>query len=120
MRHGERLPIVLADSRLKEVVFEISQKGLGLAAVVDTSQALLGVVTDGDLRRVLDEDKDIRQLSASDIMSPNPKTIASNALAIDAVELMEKYKISGLLVVDEQQQVVGAFNMHDLFAAKLL
>ena len=120
MHSGERLPLVLPSAKLKEVVVEISQKGLGLVAVVDAEQVLLGVITDGDLRRVLDSEQDVRTLSAQEFMTVNPKVIHHTNLAVDAVEIINNYKIGGLLVVDDQNKVVGAFNLHDLFKAKLI
>lgn len=120
MHSGERLPAVLPSAKLKEVVVEISQKGLGLVAVVDTGQRLLGVITDGDLRRVLDSEQDVRALSACEFMTINPKVINCASLAVDAVEIMNNYKIGGLLAVDDKNKVVGAFNVHDLFKAKLI
>lgn len=120
MHSGGRLPMVLPSAKLKEVVVEISQKGLGLVAVVDTEQILLGVITDGDLRRVLDSDQDVRTLSACEFMTVNPKVINYTNLAVDAVEIMNNYKIGGLLAVDDHNKVVGAFNLHDLFKAKLI
>lgn len=120
MHSGERLPAVLPSAKLKEVVVEISQKGLGLVAVVDTDQRLLGVITDGDLRRVLDSDQDVRTLSACEFMTVNPKVINYTNLAVDAVDIMNNYKIGGLLAVDDHNKVVGAFNLHDLFKAKLI
>ena len=120
MHEGERLPLVTADAPLKEVVFEISNKGLGLVAVVDEQQHMLGVITDGDLRRVLDGEHDVRLLSAKDIMTVKPKVIHISNMAIDAVDIVNEYKIGGLLVVDDNNKVVGAFNVHDLFQAKLI
>lgn len=120
MHEGERLPLVTADAALKEVVFEISNKGLGLVAVVDEQQHMLGVITDGDLRRVLDGEHDVRLLSAKDIMTVKPKVIHISNMAIDAVDIVNEYKIGGLLVVDDNNKVVGAFNVHDLFQAKLI
>ena len=120
MHQGERLPLVAPSAKLKEVVVEISKKGLGLVAVVDAEQRLLGVITDGDLRRVLDGEQDVRLLNATEFMTANPKVINCNNLAVDAVEMMHNYKIGGLLAVDEANKVVGAFNLHDLFKAKLI
>ncbi len=120
MHSGDKLPIVEENASLKEVVVEISVKGLGLVAVIDEGNKLRGVITDGDLRRILDNDIDIRKLVAKDIMVTNPKVMHSNDMAVDAVTLMEKNKITGLLVVEEGNQLVGAFNMHDLFKAKLI
>lgn len=120
MHTGDRLPRVLPTSTLKEVVVEISHNGLGLVAVINESNKVIGVVTDGDLRRVLDGERDIRTLLARDFMTVNPKSINQNSLAVDAVEIMNKFHIGGLLAVDDDGVLVGAFNLHDLFRAKLI
>ena len=120
MHIGAELPILLATAKLKDVVVEISKKGLGMVAVVDHDGYLQGVITDGDLRRVLDRDEDVRQLTAAEFMTVNPKVILSDAMAVEAVDIVNNYKIGGLLVVDTNSKVVGAFNMHDLFKAKLI
>ena len=120
MHSGDRLPKVFAHTPLKDVVVEISNKGLGLTGVVDNAGVLVGIVTDGDLRRLLDKKVDIFAIQAQDIMNCKPKTMLSNTLAVEAVELMEKQKITGFLVVDEAHKLVGAFNLHDLLEAKLL
>lgn len=121
MHSGKYLPTVAENVLLKDVVVEVSNKGLGLTGVVDANNFLLGVVTDGDLRRLLDHDDiDIKTTKARDIMRRSPKTVNINSLAIEAVELMENNKITGFLVVDDEQHLVGAFNLHDLFKAKLL
>lgn len=121
MHSGKYLPTVTESTSLKDVVMEISNKGLGLTGVVDVNNVLLGVVTDGDLRRLLDHDGvDIKVTKARDIMRKSPKTVNINSLAIEAVELMENNKITGFLVVNDDNHLVGAFNLHDLFKAKLL
>lgn len=120
MHGGDRLPIVVADATLKEVVMEISRKGLGMTAVVDNAGRVLGVVTDGDLRRVLDSDMDVKALKATDFMTHNPKVIHYNAMGVDAVSIMQQYRIGGLIAVDDSQVVVGVFNLQDLFQAKLI
>lgn len=120
MHTGVRLPLVSPHAKLKEVVVEISNKGLGLVAVVDESHKVLGVITDGDLRRILDSELDIRSLEALNFMTKNPKCVNSNSMAMDAVELMNNHKIGGLLAVDDNGTLVGAFNLHDLFKAKLI
>jgi len=120
MHHGKLLPFVTENTNLKDVVVEISNKRLGLVGVVDDSNKLLGVIADGDLRRLLDHNVDIMTTYAKDIMVKNPKVLQSNTLAIEAVKLMEQYKITGFLVVDEDNHLVGAFNLHDLIKAKLL
>jgi arabinose-5-phosphate isomerase len=120
MHTGERLPVVYPDTSLKDVVMEISNKGLGFVGVVDKDNKILGVITDGDLRRLLDHKIDIMATSAQSIMNKSPKTILPDSLAVEAIELMENKKITGFLVVDEDNTLVGAFNLHDLFKAKLL
>lgn len=120
MHSNERLPIVNLDATLKEAVVEISKKGLGLVAVVDPNMCLNGIITDGDLRRIMDTDADIRVLKAHQIMTKNPKTTSPDDLAVDALYLMEKYQITGMVVVDNNKKVFGAFNMHDLFKAKIV
>ncbi|MCC2645239.1 MAG: KpsF/GutQ family sugar-phosphate isomerase, partial [Burkholderiales bacterium] len=120
MHCGDRLPIVFTNSSLKDAVVEISKKGLGLVAVLDIERKLCGVITDGDLRRLLDHDADIRLVKAADIMNKTPKLLKSTNLATAAVYLMEKHKITGFLVVDKEQKLIGAFNLHDLFKAKLI
>jgi arabinose-5-phosphate isomerase len=120
MHVGGRLPVVYADTLLKDVVMEISNKGLGLAGVVDEQNHLIGVVTDGDLRRLWDHKVDILSTRAGDFMTKSPLTVLAVSLAVEAVDLMEKKKITGFLVVDEDNKLVGAFNLHDLLKAKLL
>jgi arabinose-5-phosphate isomerase len=120
MHSGDRLPLVSPHSLLKEVVVEISKKGLGMVAVIDNQQKLLGIITDGDLRRILDCDHDIRNLTAAEFMTARPKTILDDAMAVDAVDIVNRYQIGGLMVVDSTNTVVGAFNVHDLFKAKLI
>lgn len=106
-------PVVNSNQTLKEVIVEISSKRLGVAAVVDNNK-LIGIVTDGDLRRMLGKDLDINQLTVKDIMSTSPKTIQQNSLAIEALHYMEDKSISQLLVVDENNVYVGVVHLHDL------
>jgi len=120
MRTGIYLPIVSQETLLHDVVVEISQKGLGLAGVVDNTGKLLGVITDGDLRRLLDKFGDCSATLAKEIMNPTPKTVHVDSLAVTAVDIMEKEKITGFLVVDDDNKLLGAFNVHDLFKARLL
>ncbi len=106
-------PVVSSNQTLKEVIVEISSKRLGVAAVVDNSK-LIGIVTDGDLRRMLGKDLDINQLKVKDIMSTSPKTINQNSLAIEALHFMEDHSISQLLVVDDANNFAGVIHIHDL------
>jgi arabinose-5-phosphate isomerase len=100
---------------------EMTRKHLGMTAVVDAEDHLLGVFTDGDLRRALDDDGvDLRGATVASLMSRSPKTIGADKLAVEAAQLMEKHQIHALLVVDEQQRVVGALNIHDLLRARVV
>ncbi|QZA78338.1 KpsF/GutQ family sugar-phosphate isomerase [Deefgea tanakiae] len=119
MHHGERLPVVRDDVPLRDALLEISRKGLGMTAVVNTAGELVGVYTDGDLRRTLDRDIDIRATPVSAVMTPNPATIEASRLAAEAVQVMESRRINGLLVQD-QGRLVGALNMHDLLRARVV
>lgn len=106
-------PMVSSNQTLKEVIVEISSKRLGVAAVVDNNK-LVGIVTDGDLRRMLQKDLDINKLTVKDIMSASPKTINQNSLAIEALHFMEDKSISQLLVVDDANNFAGVIHIHDL------
>ncbi len=120
MHTGKLLPKVAFSATLKDVVVEISSKGLGFSAVLGQDNKLVGIVTDGDLRRSLDKSLDIFSTTAYDIMTKSPKVLKEDGLAVEAIELMEKYKITGFLVVDKDDNLVGAYNLHDLLKAKLI
>jgi arabinose-5-phosphate isomerase len=120
MRTGDQLPMVAPDTTLKDGLLEMSRKGLGMTAIVDAQRRVLGIYTDGDLRRTLDRPVDIRSLSMKEVMTPNPKTITARLLAAEAVHLMETSKITQLLVVDANNVLVGALNVHDLFRAGVM
>jgi arabinose-5-phosphate isomerase len=119
--HTEKgLPQVGIDASLSEVLRVMSDKGLGMTAVIDSDGQLMGIYTDGDLRRTLDQPIDIREVPASAVMTPNCKTVPPEMLAAEALQLMEEMKINGLLVVDSNHKLVGAFNMHDLLRAGVI
>jgi arabinose-5-phosphate isomerase len=100
---------------------EMTRKHLGMTAVVDAEQRLLGVFTDGDLRRALDDvGVDLRGATVAELMTRGPKTIGPDKLAAEAAQLMEKHQIHALLVVDDEQHVVGALNIHDLLRARVV
>lgn len=120
MRSGERLPMVHEDALLSDAILEISKKGVGMTAIVDAGQRVLGIYTDGDLRRTLAKKFDFNATTVRSVMSANPRCIGPDALAAEAVQVMEQYNISQMLVVDEQHQLVGALNMHDLLHAKVI
>ena len=120
MRTGEQIPAVSPNASLREGLLEISRKGLGMTAIVDGTRRVLGIFTDGDLRRTLDRTEDLQGQRMDDLMTRNPKTIRANVLAAEAVHLMESSRITALLVVDEQQIVIGALNVHDLLRAGVM
>lgn len=117
MHTGTAIPKVPENALLKEALMEMSRKGLGMTAVVDAQQALLGVFTDGDLRRHLDEQVNVHTTSIAQLMTRQCKTIHPDKLAAEALQIMETHKINALLVVDNQGVLVGALNMHDLLRA---
>jgi arabinose-5-phosphate isomerase len=117
MRSGKELPRVPASASLSEALLEMSRKGLGMTAIVGSDGRVLGIFTDGDLRRTLEAGVDIRVAKVESVMKRNPHQISSEKLASEAVKYMEKFRINGLIVTDEDGRLVGAFNMHDLFRA---
>ena len=120
MRSGERLPMVRENAMLGDAILEISKKGVGMTAIVDAAQHVLGIYTDGDLRRTLEKKLDFNATPIRDVMSAQPRSINPDQLAAEAVQVMEQYNISQLLVVDENNKLVGALNMHDLLHAKVM
>jgi len=120
MRSGEDIPAVTPDTSLREGLLEMSRKGLGMTAIIDGTRRVLGIFTDGDLRRTLDRTEDLQGQRMQDLMTRNPKTIQANVLAAEAVHLMESSRITALLVVDEQQTLIGALNVHDLLRAGVM
>jgi len=120
MRTGDAIPSVPRTSLLPQAILEMSRKGMGMTAVVELDGRVAGIFTDGDLRRTLEKPIDVRALPIDLAMSPRPRTIRPDRLAAEAVKLMEDHQISQILVVNENFQLVGALNMHDLFEAKVL
>lgn len=120
MRSGERIPKVGAQAMLSDALLEISRKGVGMTAVVSDDDTVLGIYTDGDLRRTLAKNLDFNRTSVQSVMSPQPRCISPDALAAEAVQVMEEHNINQLLVVDATQKLVGALNMHDLLHAKVI
>jgi arabinose-5-phosphate isomerase len=120
MRTGENLPSVPDTATLKEALLEMSRCRMGMTAVLDPGRRVRGIFTDGDLRRTLDKVTDFGSAHVVDVMSANPRTIRPEALAVEAVQLMERHKVNQLLVVDASGALVGALNMHDLFRAKVI
>jgi arabinose-5-phosphate isomerase len=117
MHAGTGIPAVAPDATLSEGLVEMSRKGLGMTAVVDAAGRLLGIFTDGDLRRMLDRGLDVRKTTMRDVMTAQCRTVAPGTLAAEAVRLMEQHKINALLVADESRRVQGALNIHDLLRA---
>ncbi len=121
MHHGDDVPKVRESATLSEALVEMSRKRLGMTAVVDDDGRLLGLYTDGDLRRSLDDvGIDMRATRIADVMTRAPKTIHAEQLAVEAAQLMEMHQINALLVVDGESRVVGALNIHDLLRARVV
>jgi arabinose-5-phosphate isomerase len=120
MRTGQALPSVREDTTLSAGLLEMSEKGLGLTAIVDAAGKVTGIFTDGDLRRALDGQIDVHGTRMSEVMTRGCKTIGPGELAAEAVHLMESHRITGLLVVDDSGRLVGALNVHDLLRAGVM
>jgi arabinose-5-phosphate isomerase len=121
MHTGDEVPRVGREATISTALVEMSRKRLGMTAVVDDAGRLVGVFTDGDLRRTLDNPQlELRSTSVTSVMNRTPKSIGPNRLASEAARLMEEHRISALLVIDDQERLVGALNIHDLLRAKVV
>ena len=120
MRKGADVPSVLETATLKDALLEMTRGRMGMTAVLDAARRVRGIFTDGDLRRTIDRIRDFGAASVADVMSANPRLIRPDALAVEAVRIMEQHKVNQLLVVDAEGVLVGALNMHDLFRAKVI
>ena len=120
MRSGDAVPQVLPQASFSELMREMSRKGLGASAVVDADGAVLGIFTDGDLRRLVEQGQDLRALRAADVMRRQTRTVRADALAAEAAAVMEQHRITSVLVVDAQARLVGALNTNDLMRAKVI
>jgi arabinose-5-phosphate isomerase len=120
MRKDDAVPRVPADAPFTVLMREMSAKGLGASAVVDADGRPLGIFTDGDLRRLIEKGVDLRPMRAREVMHPAPRTIRDDALAAEAAQLMEQYRITSVLVVDADGRLVGAVNSNDLMRAKVI
>jgi arabinose-5-phosphate isomerase len=120
MHAGKDLPRVPVSASLTDALLEMSAKGLGMTAVVDDDERVVGLLTDGDLRRILTSGTNLQSGKLAELMTRNPRTIDADRLAAEAVQQMESKRINGFLVVDTDGRLVGAFNMHDLFRAGVL
>jgi arabinose-5-phosphate isomerase len=120
MRTGQAIPSVPQSASFSEAIVEVSRKGMGMTAVIGDSGQVVGIFTDGDLRRALEKGGDLRTMSVGKLMTPNPRFVRPDQLAAEAADLMEQHKISQLLVVDANQHLVGALNTHDLMRSKVI
>ncbi len=120
MRKGDDIPVVQSDTLLTDALFEITKKGIAMTSVVDDEGHAIGVFTDGDLRRLIEKRKDFSNIVIHDVMSRNPRTIAPEKLAAEAVSIMEKFRINQLLVTDRDGKLIGALHIHDLTEAKVI
>jgi len=120
MRRGDDVPTVPLEATLPEAILEITRKRLGMTAILDHAGKVAGIFTDGDLRRTVEKIPNLKTARIAEVMSRAPHVIQPQALAVEAVELMERHKINQVLVVDDQGLLVGALNMHDLFRAKVV
>ncbi|MGZ8209187.1 MAG: KpsF/GutQ family sugar-phosphate isomerase [Burkholderiales bacterium] len=120
MRAGENAPRVGEQATLMDAMLEMSRGGMGMTAIVDEGEHVIGIFTDGDLRRTLEKGADLRTTPIRTVMGASPRTIAPERLAVEAVEIMERNKVNQILVVDEESRLLGALNMHDLFRAKVI
>ena len=117
MLSGEKLPVIEIDKKFQDAIIEISNKKLGIAVVVDKDKKILGILTDGDIRRTILKYTDISSLTVKDVMTYNPKTIERDALAAKALQIMEKYSITSIIVSDNNNVVEGIIHIHDLLKA---
>ena len=120
MRSGERIPAVKDDASLRDALMEMTDKGLGMTAIVSDDFVVKGIYTDGDLRRTLDTGADIHTTRIREVMHSNCRTTSADVLAAEALHLLEEYKITSLLVTDADNKLVGALNIHDLFREGLM
>jgi arabinose-5-phosphate isomerase len=120
MHTGDRLPRVEEQATLSQALVEMTEKGLGMTAIVDDEHRVLGIYTDGDLRRTLDKGLDVHATRISEVMTPDCRTCRADDIAAEELKRMEEARINGMLVVDEAQRLIGAFNMHDLLRARVL
>ncbi len=119
MRPADAVPLVAPETPLPQAILAMSKGGLGLVAV-GSGDRVAGIFTDGDLRRAFERDLDLRAATLAALMHPSPRTIGPDRLAVEAVEMMERYRINALLVTDAAGTLLGALNMHDLFNAKVI
>jgi len=120
MRPLDKVPVVAPETAFSDAIVAMSRGGLGLVAIADPAGRPLGIFTDGDLRRAFEKRLDLHRGVIADFMNPAPRLIAPDRLAVEAVEMMERLRINGLLVAEDEGPLLGALNMHDLFTAKVI
>ena len=120
MHQGDEIPRVRADAQLGSALLEMTQKGLGMTAVVDEQNKVIGIYTDGDLRRTLDHGVDVHNTTIGEVMTKDCKTAQSDILAAEALSMMEEFKINALIVTDDNNSLIGVLNMHDLLRARVM
>jgi len=120
MRAGDKVPAIATTTAITDAIVAMSRGGLGLVAITDAANQVLGIFTDGDLRRAFERRIDLQQGDIASVMHPSPRAIGPDRLAVEAVEVMERLRINALLVVDTDNHLIGALNMHDLFNAKVI
>ncbi|MFZ9265028.1 MAG: CBS domain-containing protein, partial [Polynucleobacter sp.] len=120
MRSGKEAPKINIKSSITDALLEITAKRMGMTVVVDDEEKVLGIFTDGDLRRLIEKNIQFQNISLNDAMTAQPRTISPDLLAAEAVEMMERHRINQLVVVDHQNRLLGALNLHDLFAAQVI
>jgi arabinose-5-phosphate isomerase len=120
MRSGDAVPSVSADVLLSTALLEVTRKGMAMTAIVNDAGRAIGIFTDGDLRRLIENVQDFTKLKIADVMHANPRTVGPDQLAVEAVELMEQHRINQLLVADASGKLVGALHIHDLTRAKVI
>ena len=120
MRSGDAVPRVLRDAPFTDMMREMTRKGLGATAITSADGKVLGIFTDGDLRRLIERGVDLRAMKAHDAMHPSPRLVRRDALAVEAADIMEQHRITSVLVVDADGVLVGALNSNDLMRAKVI
>jgi len=120
MRSGEECPRTRFDASITDALLEITAKRMGMTVIIDNNEKVVGIFTDGDLRRLIEKNNHFQTTSLKDAMTPKPRTISPDVLAAEAVEMMERHRINQLVVADASGQLIGALNLHDLFAAQVI
>jgi arabinose-5-phosphate isomerase len=120
MAQGDKIPLVKRDTAMADVVYEMSRKGLGMTCVVDDDRVLLGIITDGDIRRKMASATNVLSLVAGDVMTPRPVVIDRTTLAAQALNILETRKITSIVVIDGQRRVEGVVHLHDLWGTQLV